>query len=499
MIQDYQRSKYSKTDTIGMLEQAYGLVKKVQVKKWRRLGLDQQSKRRQLGAVSVAVIAMFLSVSPCARAQDSVPSNPSSPSEATGDNLQPGLPSHAATPNEEDSQLPPGHPSIDATAQVNGAMPDTGADTGMPTSSDAMGRSTTVPIGTIEVHVANDANKPVAGAALILQLHRESVAEGNTDAQRELVTDTSGVARFDRLSTDSAYSYRVMLNTEGVKYGPQPFQLTGQAGVSLRLHQYPLVHDLKQALVATESLLFVEPRDDVFQFEVVYQIYNIGQTIWVPENVSVHLSNELQAFNTQQSTDDVRVESTGTGVRLVGAVPPGQHQVTYTFHVPRHNTANASFEFELPPNVMQAKVGLASSRGAELTVEDFPDAQPNSTQNGQRLLLTSKSFDRANQLPTDLRFQVLGLPTVGIGRVVAAVVAILLAVLGLLFALAKSKNKGQSKNEPELLQDRARDRLLSELAELEGAKLTGQIGPRTYQETRSTIMAALIRLEPMTE
>ncbi len=218
-----------------------------------------------------------------------------------------------------------------------------------------MNRVASVPVGTIEVHVVNEENRPVAGAAVILQLHKESVAEGNTDTQRDSVTDGGGAARFEHLSVDSAFSYRVMLNTGGVKYGPQPFQLTEQAGVSLGLHQYPLVHDLKQALVATESLVFIEPRDDVFQLEIVYQLFNIGRTIWVPEDVNLRLPSERQAFNTQQSSDDVRAESSRIGVRLIGAVPPGQHQVTYTFHVPRHNTANASFDFEFPPNVMQVK------------------------------------------------------------------------------------------------------------------------------------------------
>jgi hypothetical protein len=457
-------------------------------------------KRRPMAAIPLALIAVCLSVSPCASAQGTAASNPSGPSESARDNSQPATPGHPAQPNEEENDgLPPGHPPIDPTAQGSATTDAQGTEPGQLASRDTVSHVASVPVGTIEVHVADDANKPVAGAALILQLHRESVAEGNTDMQREAVTDPSGTARFDHLSADSAYSYRVMLNTGGVKYGPQPFQLTEQSGVSLSLHQYPLVHDLKQALVAAESLIFVEPRDDVFQFEIVYQLFNIGRTIWVPQDMTVRLPSEFQAFNTQQSSDDVRVEASGASVKLVGAVPPGQHQVTYTFHVPRHNTTNASFELELPPNVMQVKVGLASSRGAELVVDGFADAQPSTSQNGQHLLLTSKSFDRASQLPSDLRLEVRGLPTVGIGRIVSAVVALLLAALGMLFALTKSKSRGQSKDGPELLQDRARDRLLSELAELEGAKQTGQIGPKTYEETRSTIMAALIRLEPMTD
>jgi hypothetical protein len=251
-------------------------------------------------------------------------------------------------------------------------------------------------------------------------------------------------------------------------------------------------------MVATECLVFVEPRDDVFQIEVVYQLFNVGKTIWVPDDLNVRLPRERQAFNAQQSQDDLQVQSSDIGVRFVGAVPPGQHQVSYTFHVPRHNTAEASFDIEMPPNVLGAKVGLASSRGAELIVEGFADAQPTTAQNGQRLLLASKSFDRPNQQPSELRVEVRGLPTLGIGRIVAAIFAGLLVAFGLFFALTRSK-RGQPTDAATGLQDRARERLLSELAELEGAKLTGRIGPRTYEDTRSSLVEALVRLEPMPE
>jgi hypothetical protein len=355
-----------------------------------------------------------------------------------------------------------------------------------------------VPAGTIEVHVLNDGNQPVSGAALALKTHRDSVAEGNTDIDGALVADANGIARFEHLATDSSFSYRVMLTHDGVKYGMQPFQLTALAGVVLTLHQYPVVRDLKQALVAIETLVFVEPRDDVFQFEVVYQLFNVGKTIWVPDAIDVRLPIDRRAFNAQQSSDDIRVEASNIGIRLAGAVPPGQHQVAYTFHVPRHNTANAAFDIELPPHVIQVKVGLASSRNAELLVDGFADAQPTTSQNGQRLLLTAKSFDRPNELPGDLRFEVRGLPTIGVGRIVAACVSVFVVLLGVFFAMIK-KRLGQPADHDQTLHNRARERLLAELAELEMAKLTGRIGPTTFADTRSIILEALIRLEPVTE
>jgi hypothetical protein len=41
--------------------------------------------------------------------------------------------------------------------------------------------------------------------------------------------------------------------------------------------------------------------------------------------------------------------------------------------------------------------------------------------------------------------------------------------------------------------------LLKELADLEQAKVTGVVGPRTYEDTRTTLVEALVRLEPAVE
>jgi hypothetical protein len=393
--------------------------------------------------------------------------------------------------------LPPGHPPVDSIqAAEDGTAPGTAPESLL--SRDTVSYSNAVPVGALEIHVLDAENHPVPDATVLVQLHRESVSEGNTETKREVVTDAAGKARVDRLLTDSAVSYRVKVRDGGVSYGMQPFQLNEHTGAIVTIHKYALSRDLKQAMVAMQSLVFVEPKDDVFQFEVVYDMYNVGKTTWVPDRLSLRLPSHWKAFNAQQSGEDVHVESAEEGVRITGAVPPGQHQVTYTFQVPRENTPNASFELDLPPNTMMSKVGLASGRNSELSVEGFADPEPTANQNGQHLLVTTKTYDRSTQMPTDLRFEVRGLPTIGIGRVVAAVLSIVVAVLGLLFALTK-RGRGQAERQAHSLQERARERLMEELAELESAKVNGQIGPRTYEETRNTLVEALVRLEPLTE
>ena len=448
---------------------------------------------RQQRALFCAVKVGFV----CALAATHVSAQTADSANHSPNSAQQDAPVGAPTDSEDapgaPGGLPPGHPHIDSGA-VTG-------DTGMPgarLAQDTVNYSASIPAGTVEIHILDAEEHPVANASVIVQLHRESISEGNTESRKEAVSDANGVARVERLLTDSAVSYRVKLSDGGVTYGMQPFQLNEHAGTLVTMHKYPIARDLKRAMVAMQSLVFVEPKDDVFQFEVVYDLYNLGKTTWVPEGLNLRLPNRWKAFNAQQSADDVRVESLDDGVRITGAVPPGQHQITYTFQVPRENTSNANFEIDLPPNTMMAKVGLASGRRSELTVEGFADPEPMANQNGQRMLVAAKTFDRSVQMPTEIKFEVRGLPTVGPGRIVAGIIAFALAAVGLFMGLTR-RGRSKAAKQAHSLQDRARERLIEELTILESAKVGGRIGPLTYEETRRTLVEALVRLEPVSD
>jgi hypothetical protein len=413
---------------------------------------------------------------------DSVPQQPALGSSAASDTTQ----TETDTEPVEPTQLPAGHPPIEAGS--------TTSDDTMRSPVGSLSPSVEVKPGTLEVRVLNARNEPVPQASVTLHVHRESVSEGNTDRQLGVKTDDRGVARFEQLAADSALSYRLLLNHGSVNYGPQPFQLSAQQGMLATLRQLELVHDIRRALVANEAMVFVEPRDSVFQFDVVYRFYNVGQSIWVPDDVQVHLPSDRQAVNTPATGEDVQIEPSTHGIRFKGALTPGQHQLSFTFQVPRHNSSYASFEVGLPPNAMQARVGVAATRNTELVVDGFQDARPMASQSGQRLLVAMQAFDRNQRPPQALHLEIRGLPTLGSGRIVAAVIAGCLALLGLTYALYRHRQPAPGG--PKTLQERARARLLEELAALESARIAGEVGPRTYEDTRTTLVDALIRLEP---
>src|SRR5947207_918738 len=120
------------------------------------------------------------------------------------------------------------------------------------------------------------------GFAVRLGVMRQDVAEGDSRSERGGTTDAQGVVVFGGLPTGTAYSYRVTVDREGGAFASEPLRLSESGGQRVLLHAYPVTKDLARALVGMRGVLFVQPREDVFQVEVSFQVMNIGAQAWVP-------------------------------------------------------------------------------------------------------------------------------------------------------------------------------------------------------------------------
>ena len=67
--------------------------------------------------------------------------------------------------------------------------------------------------------------------------------------------------------TGTAYSYRVTVNQPPATFASEPVRLSESGGQKVLLHVYPVTRDLREALVGMRGVLFVQPREDVFQVE----------------------------------------------------------------------------------------------------------------------------------------------------------------------------------------------------------------------------------------
>lgn len=342
-----------------------------------------------------------------------------------------------------------------------------------------------IPVGTISVHVADATGKPMPDTDVTLGILYNSVAKGESRKRVAKSTDATGRAVFPSLETGTGVAYRAMVTKDGATFAVPPFQLPAKRGMRALLHVYPVTSDVKEAVVATQAILYAEVKDDRVQIQEAFRIYNLGRTAWVPKDYVVPLPPGFTAFATQQGMTDVGIDAVpGQGVKLRGTIGPGQHVLEFRWQLPYSGQADVSFDVGMPANVAAARVIAPASKGMTLEVPGFPLPQSTSDGMGQRALVTEKQMLREGPALSSVTVSIKGLPTVGPGRVVAT----LLAVGGIILGIVSATNR------PKRTIKRAqREKLLADLADLERARERGDVGPKTYVRARREILDDIAR------
>jgi hypothetical protein len=91
---------------------------------------------------------------------------------------------------------------------------------------------------------------------------------------------------------------------------------------------------------------------------------------------------------------------------------------------------------------------------------------------------------------SDVKILLNGLPVTGPGRWIAVLIALAIASMGLIGIFGQ-----RSSQELMLEKKKARETLLKEMLLVERAFEAGDIGPRTFEQTRREILTAIARLE----
>jgi hypothetical protein len=387
-----------------------------------------------------------------------------------------------ADPATADTDEPEAQPEEAARAEAEGEPP--------PDRSSAL---PTLPPGTLELALVDENEKPLANVPVRLGILRQTIAEGETRSEKHAVTDARGQVRFAELQVGSDYSYRATIARGVATYASPPVTLGREMGHGLLMHVYPVVRNVKEALIGLRGFVHVEPRDDVFQVEAMFHVFNIGRVTWVPENLQLDLPDGFKAFTAQESMSDTKFAGTERGARLEGTFSPGQHQLSFRFQIPNDHEETVSLGLGMPPHVAEMRVSTQAAAGMTLAVEGFPPAQATSLQTGERALVTGRQLGRGEAQMRELVLTLGGIPTPGPARWIAVALALGAAAFGLSSAFQKRSGK----NEPSRTSDGvlAREVLLAELATLERAKKAQQIGPRTYEAARRALLDAMTRIE----
>jgi hypothetical protein len=240
--------------------------------------------------------------------------------------------------------------------------------------------------------------------------------------------------------------------------------------------------------------VYIEPRDDVFVFELLYRVFNVGSVTWVPNDVVLELPKGFKAFNAQRGMTDVGFEVVdGVGARLKGTFTPGQHDLSARFQVPKGTDESATFRMGTLPRVAELRVIAEASSQMRLEVDGFEQPQVAANQ-GKRVLVTRKLLERGDELEKGFTITLSGLPVPGYGRWIAVLLALGLGGIGIAAARGVLELGKESSKTADL--KNAREVLLGELVEVERSRERGDLGPRAYADARRVLLNALARLGP---
>ncbi|HVJ20390.1 MAG TPA: carboxypeptidase-like regulatory domain-containing protein [Polyangiaceae bacterium] len=385
----------------------------------------------------------------------------------------------------------PAQPAQPAAANPHAANPHAAPQRPQDRSAPAAD----LPPGSVEATIHDASGAPQAGLEVRLGILFETVAEGQSRDSKTARTDAEGRVRFDGLKFGSSHSYRVTLKYADAQYGSMPFNLREDSGQRVLLHVYPSSSEFSKVAVRMQGFLYIAPRDDLFQFEVLYRVFNLGDVTWLPRNVVITLPKDFKAFRAEEGMTDAKFEVVeGRGAKLSGTFPPGQTQLSFRFQAPKGSDDTMAFDVDLPKGVAEMRVIAEANPTMTLQVDGFESTQSDVAQNGTRVLVTRKLVQRKDEDVGGFTAVITGLPQPGLGRWFAVAIAFVLAGIGLASARGlfdKGSDTGGGADED---REHARTLILDQLVALERSRQAEAIGPRAYQRAHQELLDALARL-----
>lgn len=347
-----------------------------------------------------------------------------------------------------------------------------------------------LPVGKIVVEVTSDEGRPLPGIKVQVMQQFQSVAQGNQNKAFTETSSASGTAEFADLESAMRFSYSVTVVREGAEYIVPAFGF-GKMGQRVRVPTYPVTRDEKEALIGMRGFNYVQLRADVLKVDVMYRVLNLGKKTWIPQNVTIALPADAEAVDVGDNPELSGFKLLDEKVSLMGSYPPGAKDVQFTFQLPNSNTESRVIKLGVFPETAELRVLSELTPNLTLDVAPaFETPQLADGPAGNRVLITRRLMQPGEPPLSEVSIVLGGLPVTGPGRWVAiliALVILLVAVVGII--------KGRP--EDEVLEERkqAQETLLSEILLLERAFEAGEIGPRTFEQTKKAILSALARLE----
>jgi hypothetical protein len=395
-----------------------------------------------------------------------------------------------ARPAGAQDEMPPGHPAVGEDSDPHAHAGSAEALPGMfQPPEDTETPDPKLPPGTIVVELHDADDKPVAGESVTLGALINSIAKGDSRKHFQATTDAAGRVEFSSLDTASNVAYRVSSGFQGGSFAANPFQLKQAGAMHVVLHVYPVARDIRDARIVCETTIAAEVRDDRIRVEEAVTVYNLGRTAWSPGDVHMALPDGYTAFSNQASMSDQGVDDASGSARLRGTFAPGRHSVDFQWQIPWGGDRDVDFDVGLPPHSAIVRIMMPASGPIRLMASGFPAAEVRHDGQGQSFLVTERRLRPDEPAFDTVSVGIRDLPTTGIGRLVAT----LLASCSVAFGLSMAFRSRAGRDPSPAKDDRAREALLADLADLEHARAKGDVGPQTYERARKEIIENLAR------
>lgn len=412
------------------------------------------------------------------------------------------------------SALPPGHP------EVGQGLPSGHPPVGKPPAADAASRraseqltglfdapddtvqeDTGLPPGVLVLAVQDADGNPVPRISVDIDILQSSVARGDSRERMSRETDDAGTVRLENLAIAGGTSYGISVTRDGGTFSIPHFGLSAEAGKRAVLHVYDATPTVGGLMVGTQGIVYLQLRQDSIAVEQLFQVYNLGRVAWLPDETFA-LPRDYKAFNKSEGMgEEMRFDEVkGTGVALRGTVSPGRHEGQFRWQVPLHDEERQTIRIELPPRIAQMRVMAEASKSMTLNVAGFPAAQRTQNRDGKKILITEMQGTRTEGGMKVIEITLGGLPTPGVGRWIALLLAGATVIGGTALNLVRRRDQDRGPDDEErreLLE--ARNALLDEFVELERARKRGDVGPKTYDRVRAALLDALARIVAMIE
>ena len=190
----------------------------------------------------------------------------------------------------------------------------------------------------VEGRVTNGTEAGGGADGLTVVLHQDSET-GHEDL--EVSTGPAGEFRFEGVEMDSATVYALSVTYQGALYGADVDLSSADTPISVEITVYEATGDVETLSAASASVLFAtadEGTRSVAALEIV-ELVNASDRTYVagPEPMDLIRfglppdAHSLRVDTRLPSADFVQVD---LGFALLAAVPPGQHEILYTYEFP---------------------------------------------------------------------------------------------------------------------------------------------------------------------